>query len=271
MSSDRSPRSYIVQSVDKAARLLHALAAEDVEHLGVTELAGRLGFSKNQVFRLLKTLERRGLVEQDPQTERYHLGTTVLFLAGHVQRGMGLVRAAAPILDRLALETGETIHLVARRGLEGVMVDFRESPQPVRLTARLGGHYPLHAGACPVAILAALPPDWQQKVIDDLPMLPRYTERTVADPVRLREAIEQVQALGYSLSDEDVDADGRAVGAAILDRAGWPVGAVSVAGPSSRLTQERLHQYGQKVHAAAAEIGARLSLVVGRIEQEATL
>lgn len=258
VTEERSSRSYIVQSVDKAVRLLNGLAAEDVDQLGITELASRLGFNKNQVFRLLKTLQRRGFVEQDPQTDRYRLGTAVLFLAGHVQRGMGLVRAAAPVLDRLALETGETIHLVARHGLEAVMVDARESFHPVRLTARLGGRYPLHAGACPLAILAALPTEWQERVIRDLPRLPRYTSRTLSDPERLRETLERTRRDGYAISDEDVDVSARAVGAAILDRSGLPVGAISVAGPASRISLEQLHRYGERVRCAAAEIGARL-------------
>lgn len=258
MTSQRSGRSYIIQSVEKACRLLHALAAEDVEEIGLSDLASRLGFNKNQVFRLLKTLEGSGLVEYNPHTERYRLGTAVLYLAGHVQRGLGLVRAAAPVLDRLALETGETIHLVALHGLEAVMVDARESSHPVRLTARLGGRYPLHAGACPLAILAALPADWQEKVLQQVPQLPRYTERTIIDPAELRQVLEQVRADGFAISDDDVDQGARAVGAAILDQSGWPVGALSVAGPSSRLSIEDLQSLGQVVRAAAAEIGARL-------------
>ena len=254
----RSSRSYTIQSVEKACRLLHAMAADDAEALGLSELAARLGFTKNQVFRLLKTLEGPGFVEYNPQTERYRLGTAILYLAGHVQRGMGLVRAAAPVLDRLAHETGETIHLVALHGMEAVMVDARESSHPIRLTARLGGRYPLHAGACPLAILAALPSDLQEQVLKQLPSLPRYTERTIVHPEQLRAVLAQVRADGFAISDDDVDRDVRAVGAAILDRKGWPVGAVSVAGPASRLPLETLRNLGQVVRAAAAEISARL-------------
>lgn len=260
MPNQQEGRSYIIQSVEKACRLLQALAADDVEELGLTELAVRLGFNKNQVFRLVKTLEVWGLVEQNPQTERYRLGTALLYLAGHVQRGMGLVRAAAPVLDRLALETGETIHLVALHGLEAVLVDARESPQPVRLTARLGGRYPLHAGACPLAILAALPADWQARVLEQAPQLPRYTDRTVVDPAELRRLLAQVRADGFAISDNDVDPGARAVGAAILDSSGWPVGAVSVAGPAARLSLEHLRRLGEVVRVAAAEIGARLGM-----------
>lgn len=225
---------------------------------GISELARELRLTKNQIFRLLKTLERHHLVRQEPETSRYRLGPGLLFLAHGARERMSLVRAAAPVLDELAVATGESIHLVERHGLEAVVVDLRESLQPVRLTARLGGRYPLHAGASPKAILAFLPPAWQERVLSQLPGYPCYTPRTVMDPGELRGILARVRERGYAVSDEDVDPGARAVGAAIFDPAGLPRGAVSIAGPAFRLPMSVIERYGALVRRAAADISVRM-------------
>lgn len=254
---------YIVRSVDNAVRLLFELARgpEPGPH-GVTELAKALGFTKNATFRLLKTLERHRLVVQDA-SRRYRLGAGLLTLSAHVDAGLGLIEAAAPVLSRLLMETGESVHLAVRDGLEAVIVDSRESAHAIRLTTEIGGRYSLHAGACPQAILAALPESVQERVYGKVHRLPAYTERTPADRDGLRHVVREVQARGYSISDEDVDVGARGVGAAIVDAAGMPVGAISVGGPTTRLTPERLHEFGRLVAEAAAEVGARLGMGAG--------
>ncbi|MBE3597791.1 MAG: IclR family transcriptional regulator [Limnochordaceae bacterium] len=265
----RSPDAYAIASVDKAVRLLLTLGHMPGRAAGITELAHRLQLTKNQVFRLLKTLERHRLVDQDPGGSLYRLGSGLLVLAAMARDGLQLVRAASPTLDRLAMATGESIHLAAREGLEAVIVDVRESLHPVRLTAQVGGRYPLHAGACPRAILAFLPPEQQEQVFRALPRLPRYTRRTVEDPEALRRELDAIRQRGYAISDEDVDLGARAVGAPIFaagpspsaDGGTWAlqaVGALSIAGPTVRLPDPVLARYGEMVAAAAREISNRL-------------
>lgn len=250
--------AYVVQSVEKAVRLLQKLAAIPEEEIGVNALARKLDYNKNQTFRLLKTLEYSGLVEQNENTNRYRLGLGLFSLAGQAYDKISLVKAAGPVIDKLAQDTGETIHLAAHHQLEAVIVDVRESTQHIRLTARLGGRYPLHAGACPRAILAYLPPVEQKKVLDQLPDLPSYTDKVVKEPELLKEKIIKIRKRGYSSSDGDIDPGARSVGAPILNREGYPLGAVSVAGPSSRVTMEIMDENGERVQKAAQEIASRL-------------
>lgn len=253
--------SYVVKSVEKAVQLLQALAKDEGGGLGVSELSRRLGFNKNQTFRLAKTLEQYGLVEQDNVTGAYRLGIGLFSLAVNAHDGLSLVQVAAPVMDKLAQITGESVHLTALHHLEAVVVDVRESPQNVRLTATIGGRYPLHAGACPQAMLANLPDDLRQQVLANLPELPRYTPQTIVDSrEQLAQRLATIRERGYAISDEDVDVGARSVGAAILDRTGFPVGAVSVAGPSSRLSVHALTLHAKHVCEAADEIASRLRL-----------
>lgn len=255
----KAPEAYAIASVDKAIQLLFALARWPGDGTaGVSELARRLGLTKNQVYRLLRTLERHDLVEQEPGDRRYRLGPGMLALGATARERMSLVRAARPVMDHLAGVTGESVHLIERHGLAAVVVDVRESAKPVRLTAQVGGRYPLHAGACPQAILAFLPAEQQEQVLAQLPALPRYTPRTVLDPDRLRQVLAAVREQGFAVSDEDVDVGARGVGAPIFDGSGYPTGAISVAGPSFRLPDGVVERYGALVKQAAAEITARL-------------
>ena len=87
----------MIQSVDRAARILKALGTEG-PRLGVTELAAHVGLAKTTVYGLLRTLEAHGLVEQDPETDKYHLGPALLalsnsFLDNNELRGRSLIWA----------------------------------------------------------------------------------------------------------------------------------------------------------------------------------
>ncbi len=257
----KAANNYIVKSAAKAVRLLQGLGSADKPELGVSELVRRCSYNKNQTFRLLKTLEAEHFVEQNSVTGAYRLGLGIFSLADRARHGISLVRAAAPVLDRLAAATGETVHLAAHRGLEAVVVDVRESSQNVRLTATAGGRYPLHAGACPQAILAFLPANEQEQVLERLSSLPRYTEKTELDRRRLMKRLMKVRRMGFAVSDEDVDTMARSVGAPILDRTGYPVGAVSAAGPASRLSLDMVSHCAELVRTAAADISARLGLL----------
>lgn len=258
-TSRQASEAYAIASVDKAIQLLFAMARWPADMTaGVSELARHLGLTKTQVYRLLRTLERHDLVVQEPGERRYRLGPGVLALGEAARERISLVRAARPAMDRLAAATGESVHLVERHDLTAVVVDVRESAQPIRLTARVGGRYPLHAGACPQAILAFLPDEDRERVLARLAHLPRYTPRTVLDPDELRRVLAGIRDRGYAVSDEDVDPGARAVGAPIFGPSGVPVGAISVAGPSFRLPDDLIERYGALVKEAAAEVTARL-------------
>src|SRR5881392_3474701 len=102
--------SNAVRSVDRAAALLIALG-DSAGAAGVTELARRLGLHESTASRLLATLERRGLVEQDDETGKYRLGLLVIRLADRAERTLDLRRLALPELERLARMTGESVSL----------------------------------------------------------------------------------------------------------------------------------------------------------------
>src|SRR6202045_5532187 len=118
-----------VQSLDRALEILRLLGSEP--GMRVTALARRLEVHKSTVFRLLSTLQEHGLVEQNPSTEKYRLGFGLVRLAGSVVAEGDLARAARPVLEQLALRTGETVNLAILQGGQGGNIDQIPAPNLV--------------------------------------------------------------------------------------------------------------------------------------------
>src|SRR6185369_1949380 len=111
--------NYIIQSVAHSLDVLEQFAGE-AEELGVTELSKRLKLHKNNVFRLLATLESRGYIEQNRATENYRLGIRCLQLGQAYVGNMGFVSQARAVMADLAKQTRETVYVAMLR--RGVMV-----------------------------------------------------------------------------------------------------------------------------------------------------
>src|SRR5262249_57488381 len=111
----KAKSDYLIQSVSRALDILEAFTPNEGE-LGVTELSRRLKLHKNNVFRLLATLETRGYVEQDKESGNYRLGMKTFEVANIFTHHLGLVRQARPVLDQLAQSPGEAPYLRALPG-----------------------------------------------------------------------------------------------------------------------------------------------------------
>ena len=150
----RDKTNYVIQSVAHALDVLEQFFGE-VDELGVTELSKRLKLHKNNVFRLLATLEARGYIEQNKATENYRLGIKCLHLGRRYIHHMGLVRQARPILADVARKCRESAYVaIVRR--DGVVPLEAAEPEDraVRITPPIGMTLPLHCTAAGKAHLA---------------------------------------------------------------------------------------------------------------------
>src|SRR6516165_3183100 len=152
----RDKTNYVIQSVAHSLDVLEQFAG-DVDELGVTELSKRLKLHKNNVFRLLATLESRGYIEQNRATENYRLGIQCLQLGQSYVQHMGLLRQARPIMGDLVRQVRETSYVALLRRGGIVPVEVVEADRSVRLTSPLGEALPLHCTAAGKAYLAFEP------------------------------------------------------------------------------------------------------------------
>ncbi|RIH93121.1 HTH-type transcriptional regulator KipR [Meiothermus granaticius NBRC 107808] len=254
----QSQNQYVMNSSYRTLQVLLAFAAPP-HRFTLTEVTQRMGLEKNQVYRSLKTLEEAGFLRTDADG-RFSLTPIlgVLAAASAGNRPSSLVDVAAPFMDRLAAETGESVNLFVLVGEFAVCVDRRDSTQRVRVASVLGQSIPLHVGAVPKAILANLPEAEQERILNRLPSYPRYTERTVMEPAKLRRELAQIRERGYSVSDGDFDLAARGVGAAIFDQGGQVTGGISVGGPEFRVDDATLGRFAELIVQVARAISRQL-------------
>lgn len=230
-----------VRAVERAARILGALADED---LRLVELAGRLRLHKATVTRLLASLGRVGLVERDDR-DRYTLGPGVLRLAArqlNAHRRLGDFLGDG--LRRINRATGETVTVHVRVGTDRLCIEEVESPQPIAYRAGVGQRAPLHVGSAGKVLLAYLPEEERLAVLKELRLV-QLTERTIVSADRLGAELARVRRLGYAFSSGERVIGASAVSVPVLDPEDHAVAAVSVLAPESRLGGREQARYAE--------------------------
>ena len=245
-----------VQSLDRALEILKLLGGEP--EMRVTDLARRLEVHKSTVFRLLATLQEHGLVEQNPSTERYRLGYGLVRLAGSVVAELDLARASRPVLEELASRTGETVNLAILQGEQVVNIEQIAAPNLVVNVNWVGKQTPLHATSNGKVLLAHLDPQERGRLLGSLP---RLTPRTITDSRVLEKQLSRVVEDGYAFTLEELELGLNAVAAPVFAPDGRVLAAVSVAGPSYRVTPHRLTELGEMTKDAGEAISRRLGYI----------
>jgi IclR family KDG regulon transcriptional repressor len=262
----REKSNYIIQSVSHSLDVLEQFSG-DAEELGVTELSKRLKLHKNNVFRLLATLESRGYIEQNRATENYRLGIRCLQLGQSYVLHMGLLRQARPIMADLVRQVRETTYVAVLRRGAIVPVEVVEADRPVRIVSQLGEALPLHCTAAGKAYLAFEPEDELRALLPD--SLAKFTERTLVDRQALAHQLKTVASQGYAVDMGEHVEEIRSVAAPIRDYARSVVGTLAVVAPASRLTAERIEKdVAPLVVKAGRELSSRLGFDIGRREAQ---
>jgi DNA-binding IclR family transcriptional regulator len=263
----REKSNYIIRSVAHALDVIEEFYG-DADELGVTDISKRLKLHKNNIFRLLATLESRGYIEQNRATENYRLGIRCLQLGQSYVQHMGLLRQARPIMVELTRQVRETTYLAVLRRTAVVPVEVVEADRAVRTVSQLGEALPLHCTAAGKAHLAFEQEDDLRTLVPD--GLQRFTERTIIDRQALLQQLRTVATNGYAVDVGEHLEEVRAVAAPVRDYARVVVGTLAVVGPASRLTPERIEkEVAPLVLKAGRELSSRLGFDVGRREAQA--
>ena len=244
-----------VRSVDRAAALLLALGDCQGE-AGVTELARRLGLHKSTASRLLATLQKRGLVEQDEETGKYRLGLVVIRLAERAERTLDLRGISMPELERLARLTHETTGLGILDADALLTVAQADGPNLIAVGDWTGRSTPLHCVASGKVLMAALAEREVLRIVRR--GLVSYTERTITELEPLLEELARIRRRGYATALGEYEIGLNAVSAPVHDARGHVVAAVDIWGPAFRLTPRRIPELAVQAREAAAAISIRL-------------
>jgi IclR family transcriptional regulator, acetate operon repressor len=243
-----------VQSLDRAVQILQTF---DTEHpvRGVSEIARLVGLTPSTTHRLLASLQAHALVRKAGDGTRYALGPELLRLAQVARGTMNLAELARPTMVWLRDQTDETVALhVADATPQRVVLDQVESRQPLRRTyTEVGQPVPIHEGGPGKVLLAFHPPEVQEAVLSR--PLEKATPNTINQPEQLREELRKVREQDHAMSYEERIPGISTVAVPVRDHSRAVAAALSVSGPSSRMTPERLHEILPLARSAAREIG----------------
>jgi IclR family acetate operon transcriptional repressor len=250
-SSDK--RDMSVHSVNRAISILQVLARRGPT--AVTDVATELRIHKSTVFRLLATLEARGLVDQVTNRGRYQLGYGIVQLAAGATRKLDLSVISRRICEALAETVGETVDIAIHDDKTVLTIDQVIGAAAMTTVNWVGRRTPIHATSAGKVFLAHMSPDQRADCLSG--MLERFTEHTITSRRSLEEQLVTVRNQGYGFTLEEYEVGLAAVAAPIRDLDGQVVAAVGISGPNFRINRDTIPGLAEQVIAAAVEISQR--------------
>ena len=241
-----------VQSLTRGLAILDCLARG--EHgLTLTDIAHRLSLPPSTVHRLLATLERGGHVYQSEPQGLWYVGLAAFTIGSSFLASREWVAQSHRYMRHLMERSGETANLAILDGTDAVFIDQVQCHEMMRTIVKVGGRAPLHASGVGKAMFAALADDQIQAILK-VRGLPRITENTITSPETMWASVRVIRQRGWSFDDEEHAFGTRCVASPIYDEHAEMIGAISVAGPSSRLPDARIRELGPLVASTAETI-----------------
>lgn len=244
-------------SAEKALDIL-LLFDESRPVLAGAEIAALLGIGRSTAYRYLRSLASGGFLEAAGGAG-FRLGVRMLELAWLASKGLNMVDLARPTIRALADEIGESVMLSRRSGPFVVCLAVEDSSQPVRTAFSPGDLLPVNAGAPALVLFAwALPEEIERGIAAGAQ---RFTGTSLTDPAALRERLAVIRAHGFAISRGEFISDMLGIAAPVRDAAGDVIAAVSIAGLTRRIPDERVPQIAEQLRAAAAKITEQVELL----------
>lgn len=243
-------RGSRVQSVDRAARLMTAVAESSGEGSTATLLAETCGLNRATAWRILSTLADHGLVSCDRETGRWSVGVALLEMA-RTAGVRSIVQLAQSALGRLSGQSGETAALALLRNGELTYVD-EVAPTAIVAATWRGRTVPLHATSTGKVVLAYSDAATASRLVGRA--LRRYTATTITDLPTLEAELDVIRDSGYATCRGEYEESAWGVSAPVLDSFGRPLAVLSIWGPGNRVTAERFEPLGTLVAEAARSV-----------------
>jgi IclR family transcriptional regulator, KDG regulon repressor len=234
---------YRVQVLDRTFAILNILA-ETSQSLGPTELGKRLHLNKSTVHRLLAVLEQHRYVERDTCSARYRIGLRIAELGRFASPRFEFEKSSKPFVERLAAETGEAAHMGILCDGEIMSILHASAPNNIDSPSTVGRRSPIHCTSLGKAVLAfQREADEQMRSYRFVP----YTRKTIRTPSQFSAELDRIRVRGIAIDDEEFQEGLRCIGAPICDRTGRAIAAISIAGPTSRITANRSGELARSV------------------------
>lgn len=243
-----------LSSVAKALRILKAFNKNGVWRVG--ELTEELGFSKSTVSRLIQTLVEEEFLMEDPDNPGYRIGSSLLSLGGHFVSNSELYQEVAPVLNKLVLETGESVHIAVRNKRKVLYLNKQLGSYYSDIQTQIGSLNPVHATSSGKMLLAHSPEDTIELILSD--ELEAFTPYTHTNPLMIRQELENIRKQGYAFSRDELSVGNYSISAPVYNYENEVVCAIALVGPTSRLTDAKEERFIRLMVRAAQEASERL-------------
>ena len=242
-----------LQTISRSIQLLRCFA--DEPELGISDIAQRLGIAKSTVYGIVSTLETHNFLEQDSRTGRYRLGIEIFRLGTKVKSD--LLNLAKPYMEKLVNDFSETVHLVVPDQCCILYIHKIESPHSMRICSRVGERLPLYCTAVGKALLAQMG-ETEQAAVIRATSFHLFTPFTIQDVAALEQELAKIKAAGFAVDREELEIGLTCVAAPIFDGDGKPSAAISVAGPTVRMTSLTIETIARGLLGVTREISSRI-------------
>jgi len=249
-----------IQSIERAFAILEEIA-RNRDGIALAELSRRVGLHNSTTFHLVKTMVSLGYIQQTSESKRYRVGRNLFTLAAGALHEIELAQVARPVLETLALRSGECSHFAVRSGDDIVVVAKTAGTGMFQVADQVGIVRPAHCTALGKVLLAALHPQQLERHLKTRE-LRRFTPRTIIEHDALLREIEAVRRGGIAFDDGEFDPDARCVAVPVHNFTGQVAGAIGISAPMWRLTMQALQEKTQLVREAAAELSRELGFEV---------
>lgn len=271
MENDESPRrargrprgwddktsQNTIKSLDRAMEVFEFLS--NASGMTLTALARQMDQSPATVYRILTTLEGRGLVELDPEEQLWHIGPRAFVIGARYLRRTSLVERARPILRALMHDTGETANLGIEKSGMVLFLSQVETHESIRAFFPPGTLSQMHASGIGKALLAQMDDTRLDRWFDGNRIREAFTEHTIVKQDELRHELRVIRDRGYAIDAEERNIGMRCIAAPVFDLNREAIAGISVSGPTSRIAPGLV----DRLSLAVMRAGNELSIAIG--------
>jgi IclR family transcriptional regulator, KDG regulon repressor len=239
----------------KALQVLE-IVANYADSISVTEVAEVADVDKSTAYRMLNTLVEAGYVTREDHTKRYRLSYKVVTLSRNLLAENEVSRLIRQTLEQVTSQTQETLHVAMLDGTESVVIQKIKGTQLVNVDFHIGDRSSLHCTSIGKALLAFQDVRYIEEII--ALGLPKCASNTITDPDQLRKELQRVRSQGYAFDDHEFSDNMRCVAVPIFENGGHVQMGISISGPDTRFTLEKLEELKDPLLQASQDLSRKL-------------
>ena len=243
-------------AVERALAMLEAIA-QDSDGLSNAEISRTLQIPKSSASYILRTLEKQGYLNRDPESAKYRVGLKILSLSRGALSGLDVREVALPVMRHLMEKTNLTCHLAILDGPDAVYIEKVEPQGFIRMDTWVGRRMRVHATSVGKALVAYIPQERLEKILAERGMEKR-TAKTITTLPRLLKSLEKVREQGYAVDDEENNLGARCLGAPIFNQGGTIEASLGLSGTINQVNQQTMPRIVEHLRDAARHVSMQL-------------